>query len=106
MSPIKPARLIIKTFVTLSLLFLLSGFGPAGAENNPAGPETAPETVEKTAPATPGKGIAKKSGSSPKQQIKEGGREIGKGFKDLGLGIGRGFKNMGQSLQKAWTGEK
>lgn len=46
-----------------------------------------------------------RTGSSPKAQIKEGGKEIGAGFRELFLGIGKGFKNMGQAIKKAWTGE-
>jgi hypothetical protein len=98
----------IKTLTALLLFLLLSGPLPASAQLGPSCPPDGPETVRETPASSPAKAAPKKpsAGSSPKQQIKEGGREIGRGFKELGLGIGRGFKNMGQAIKKAWTGGK
>jgi hypothetical protein len=98
----------IKTLTALLLFLLLSGPLPASAQLGPSCPPDGSETVREAPAPSPAKGAPKKSstGSSPKQQIEEGGREIGRGFKELGLGLGRGFKNMGLAIKKAWTGGK
>ena len=98
----------IKTLTALLLFLLLSGPLPASAQLGPSCPPDDSETVSKAPAPSPARGAPKKSaaGSSPKQQIKEGGREIGRGFRELGLGLGRGFKNMGLAIKKAWTGGK
>lgn len=100
----------LKLLITVLLVLLLGGAGlAAGSEQvYPDRPLAGEETAKKDPAPAPSKGASKKSStaSSPKQQIKEGGREIGRGFRDLGLGIGRAFKNMGQGFKKAWTGGK
>jgi len=100
----------LKILITLLLVLLLGGAGPAAGSDQvyPDRPLAGEETAKKDPAPAPSKGASQKSSSasSPKQQIKEGGREIGRGFKALGVGIGRGFKNMGQAFKKAWTGVK
>ena len=106
-----------KICIAFLLAFLLTGPGSATgfAQVYPDRPLGGSETVQEAPPPSPApaKSAPKEKssgsgggGSSPKQQIKEGGREIGQGFKDLGLGIGRGFQNMGRAFKKAWTGGK
>jgi hypothetical protein len=94
------------------LLFLLisvlcfSGTTLSWAQSQPLDPAFGKETAQSETPKSSDPKAKKKSGSgsSPKAQIKEGGREIGAGFKDLFQGIGKGFQNMGRALKKAWTG--
>ncbi|MCU0580092.1 MAG: hypothetical protein MUF69_11215 [Desulfobacterota bacterium] len=100
----------LKLPITVLLVLLLGGAGPAAGSEpvHPDRPLAGGETARKDPVPAPAKGASQKSSAaaSPKQQIKEGGREIGRGFKDLGVGLGRGFKNMGQAFKKAWTGGK
>jgi hypothetical protein len=92
----------------LSLLLVsalgLSGATLSRAQSQPLDPASGRETIQSETAKSPEPKTKKKSGSSPKAQIKEGGKEIGSGFKDLGQGIGKGFKNMGKGIKKAWTG--
>ena len=92
-------------FLLISAL-CLSGATLSRAQSQPLDPASGKETVQpETAKSSDPKAKKKSmSGSSPKAQIKEGGKEIGAGFKDLFQGIGRGFQNMGRAIKKAWTG--
>lgn len=93
-------------FLLISALFL-SGTTLSLAQTQPSDPASGEEKVQSGTAKSPQPKAKKKSksGSSPKAQIKEGGKEIGAGFKDLGQGIGKGFKNMGKGIKKAWTGD-
>ena len=77
------------------------------AKGHPSDPASGKETIQSETAKSPDPKAKKKSqsGSSPKAQIKDGGKKIGAGFKDLGLGIARGFQNMGKAIKKAWTGD-
>jgi hypothetical protein len=95
-----------RLFPLLISALCLLGPSLSWAQSQPLDPASGKETVqaETTQSTGPKANKKSKSGSSPKAQIKEGGKEIGEGFKDLGQGIGRGFKNMGKIFKKAWTG--
>jgi hypothetical protein len=94
--------------LTLVWIFALcfSGETLLGAQSQPLDPALGKETAHSETPKSSDPKAKKKSvsGSSPKAQIKEGGKEIGAGFKDLFQGIGKGFQNMGRAIKKAWTG--
>jgi hypothetical protein len=92
-------------FLLISTLYLAGAsfsWAQSQSPDSASGKETLPAETAKS--PNPKAGKKSKSGSSPKAQIKEGGKEIGAGFKDLGQGIGKGFKNMGKGIKKAWTG--
>ena len=92
-------------FLLISAL-CLSGATLSRAQSQPLDPASGKETVQPETAKSPDREAKKKpkSGSSPKAQIKEGGKEIGAGFKNLFQGIGKGFQNMGRAIKKAWTG--
>ena len=98
----------MKRLLPLLLIFVLclSGEFVSGAKSQPLDPASGKETVQPETAKSPDREAKKKpkSGSSPKAQIKEGGKEIGAGFKNLFQGIGKGFQNMGRAIKKAWTG--
>jgi hypothetical protein len=98
----------LKRLLPLLLIFVLcfSGESVSGAQSQPLDPAFGKETAQSETPKSSDPKAKKKSmsGSSPKAQIKEGGKEIGAGFKDLFQGIGKGFQNMGRAIKKAWTG--
>jgi hypothetical protein len=95
----------------LSLLWIsalcFSGEALFGAQSQPPDQAFGEKTVQSETAKSPAPKANKKSmsGSSPKAQIKEGGKEIGAGFKDLVQGIGKGFQNIGRAIKKAWTGD-
>jgi len=95
----------------LTLLWIstlcFSGETLLGAQSQPLDPAFGERSVQSETAKSPAPKAKKKSpsGSSPKAQIKEGGKEIGAGFKDLFQGIGKGFQNMGRAIKKAWTGD-
>jgi hypothetical protein len=98
----------LKRLLPLLLIFVLcfSGESVSRAQSQLLDPASGKETVQPETAKSPDREAKKKpkSGSSPKAQIKEGGKEIGAGFKNLFQGIGKGFQNMGRAIKKAWTG--
>ncbi len=98
----------MKRLLPLLLISILcfSGESVSGAQSQSLNTAFGKETAQSETPKSPAPKAQKKSmsGSSPKAQIKEGGKEIGAGFKGLFQGIGRGFQNMGRAIKKAWTG--
>lgn len=96
-------RVLLLLWIT-ALCF--SGTPFSRAQGVPPDPPPGKEGVQSGTVQSPAPKAKKKSksGSSPKAQIKEGGKEIGAGVKDVGQGIGKGFSNMGKGIKKAWTG--
>jgi hypothetical protein len=99
----------MKRLLALLLISVLcfSGESVSRAQSQPLDPALGKETAQSETPKSSNPKAKKKSmsRSSPKAQIKEGGKEIGAGFKDLFQGIGKGFQNMGKAIKKAWTGD-
>jgi|APFre7841882630_1041343.scaffolds.fasta_scaffold01657_3 hypothetical protein len=94
-------------FLLLIASLCFSGVSFTQAQGVPPGPVVEQERAKPTTAESPAPKAKKKtkSTSSPKEQIKEGGKEVGRGFKNMGLGIGKGFQNMGKGIKKAWTGD-